>query len=242
VSGNPARVVRDRPSSIRDVKILTMGLHRFLRRLGVFAVCTLVSTSASAAEKRSASAEPAKPFFITIHVATSNPGDTDQRIADFIETANLNFAAAGISFVESGRKNLPASFAILETQGERHRLKKFFVPRTINVFLLDEIDDPIPSEATKKAAAWQGLPLTGLLAGAHVEYKGRTPGTYIILSRDSEKVTLTHELGHFFGAGHSKDPSNIMSYGREKHRFDDKQLQAFQVAAKRFRRQHILKY
>ena len=178
---------------------------------------------------------------LSIHVATTNPADTDQRVADFLDTANQHFAAAGIAFVEHERKTLPSSFAVLETQGERHRLKKYFVPNTINVFLLDEIDDPIPSDATKKAAAWQDLKLSGLLAGAHIEHKGLTPGTYIILSRNTEKVTLTHELGHFFGAGHAKDPANLMSYGREKLRFDEKQLQCFRAAAARFRRQHVLR-
>lgn len=183
-----------------------------------------------------------KPFFVAIHVATAKADDTDQRAAEFIDTANAHFAAAGVSFVESTRDTLPASFAILETQGERHRLKKYFVPNTINLFLLDEIDDPTPSDSTKRAAAWHELPLSGLLAGAHIEYPGRTPGTYIILSRNTEKLTLTHELGHFFGAGHSKDPENIMGYGREKKRFDAKQIQAFQDAARRFRRRHILRY
>jgi len=183
-----------------------------------------------------------KPFFVVIHVASTNPADTDQRVRDILDTANQHFAAAGIAFVESARKSLPPSFAVLETIRERRRLKRYFVPRTINLFLLDEIDDPVPSEATKKAAAWQDLKLSGRLAGAHIEYQGQTPGTYIILSRDSGKLSLTHELGHFFGAGHARDPTNIMSYGREKRGFDEKQLQRFRAAAARFRKRHVLKY
>jgi hypothetical protein len=202
----------------------------------------LAAAPTHAMEKGSTSTESPKPFFLTIHVASSNPADTDQRVAEFLDTANQHFAAAGVSFVESARKTLPESFAILETPGERHRLKKYFVPHTINVFLLDEIDDPVPSEATRKAAAWQDLQLSGLLAGAHIEYQGQTPGTYIILSRNTEKLTLTHELGHFFGSGHAKDPTNIMSYGREKKGFDEKQLQCFKATAARFRQHHVLKY
>ncbi len=188
-----------------------------------------------------ARAQDAKPFLVVVHVASTNPSDTDQRVADLLDPANRYFAAAGIAFVASTPRPLPASFAVLETAGERHRLKKYFVPHAINLFLLDEIDDPVPSEATKKAAAWQDLKLSGLLAGAHIEYKGQTPATYIILSRHTEPLTLTHELGHFFGAGHAKDASNIMSYGRDKRGFDDRQLHCFKAAAARFRKRHVLK-
>lgn len=208
----------------------------------MLAALLLVAAPTRAAEKAATAATSPKPFFVAIHVATTNPADTDQRVAGFLDTANRHFAVAGIAFVESQRKLLPVSFAILETQGERHRLKKYFVPHTINVFLLDEIDDPTPSDATKKAAAWQDLKLSGLLAGAHIEYKGQTPGTYIILSRNTEPLTLTHELGHFFGSGHAKDPTNIMSYGRDKRRFDERQLACFRATAARFRRQHVLRY
>jgi hypothetical protein len=202
----------------------------------------LTSAPGHAREKGSAATASPKPFLVVVHVASANPADTDQRVTDFLDAANQHFAAAEIAFVASAPRTLPASFAVLETAGERHRLKKYFVPHTINLFLLDEIDDPVPSEATKKAAAWQDLKLSGLLAGAHIEYKGQTPGTYIILSRNTERLTLTHELGHFFGSGHSKDPANIMSYGREKKGFDEKQLQCFKAAAARFRRRQGLKY
>lgn len=202
----------------------------------------LTSDPAQARDTQSNPTSTPKPFFLTIHIATTIPKDSDQLITEYIHTANKHFAAAGISFIESARNILPKSFAILETQQERHRLKKYFVPNTINIFLLDEIDDPTPSDSTKKAAGWQGLSLTGLLAGAHIEYKGQKPGTYIILSRNSSNLILTHELGHFFGAGHAKNPTNIMSYGSDRLRFDETQQRTFQSVAKRFRKQHILKY
>jgi hypothetical protein len=181
-----------------------------------------------------------KPFALTIHIATSTPKDSDERVAAIVATANEHFAAAGISFFEHERTVLPASFAILETQGERHRLKKYFKRNTINVFLLDEIRDPTPSDSTKKAAAWQGFQPSGLLAGAHIENVSQSPKTYIIMSRHGSGLILTHELGHFFGAGHSPDPSNIMSYGANRQSFDEKQTATFASNAKRFRKQHVL--
>jgi hypothetical protein len=201
----------------------------------------LVSFSARAQDDVSKPTDKPKPFVLAIHIATSTPEDSDLRIAAYIEAANKHFEASGISFMETVRTTLPSTFTILETQKERHLLKKYFVPNTINVFVLDEIDDPTPSEATKKAAAWQGRKPTGRLAGAHIEYKSKKPGTYIILSKDGNKLTLTHELGHFFGTPHSKDPANIMSYGADRQRFSEKQIQTFRTFAKRFRKQHILK-
>lgn len=201
----------------------------------------VVSFSARAQDDELKAADNPKPFALTIHIATSTPEDSDFRIASYLKTANEHFAAAGVSFIENARNTLPSAFAILESQRERHLLKKYFVPNTINVFVVDEIDDPTPSEATKKAAAWQGRKPTGRLAGAHIEYKGKKPGTYILLSRDGNNLTLTHELGHFFGTPHSKDKMNIMSYGADRQSFSEKQIQTFKIFAKRFRKHHILK-
>ena len=43
-------------------------------------------------------------------------------------------------------------------------------------------------------------------------------------------------LSHFLGAPHHPDPENIMSYGRDRHRFDDRQVEAFRATARRFAR------
>lgn len=181
------------------------------------------------------------PFVISVHVATDNSTDTNKRIQTFLNAANVHFRAAGISFEVDEQEVLPQSFAVLETQRERHLLKKYFVQNTVNVFLLDEILDPTPSAATKKAAAWQGRKPSGRLAGAVIEYKKKQPGIYIILSRQSDPLTLTHELGHLFGCPHSKDPKNIMSYGAAREHFNEKQLQTFLRKAKRYRKQRILR-
>ena len=215
-----------------------MGRHPSLFPLSIAALLLLSSLPARS-QTEGAHSGP-KPFALTIHIATSTPKDSDERVAAFIATANSKFAAAGIAFYEKERTVLPASFAILETQGERHRLKRYFKRNTINIFLLDEIRDPTPSESTKKAAAWQGFQPSGLLAGAHIEYLSETPKTYIIMSRHGSGLILTHELGHFFGSGHSPDPSNIMSYSADRQGFNEKQIATFTSNAQRFRKQRVL--
>jgi hypothetical protein len=219
-----------------------MLTHRRSRRLpiSIAALLLLLSMPARSQDDGGSRGGEPKPFALTVHVASAAPGDSDRRVAAIIGTANAHFAAAGIDFRETERRTLPDSFAVLETQRERHLLKKYFKRNTINVFLLDEIRDPTPSAATRKAAAWQGFEPTGLLAGAHIEYLSQKPRTYIILSRARSSLILAHELGHFFGAGHSKDPSNIMSYGADRQSFDEKQLTTFAWNARRYRRERIL--
>ena len=147
-------------------------------------------------------------------------------------TANRAFADAGIAFYVAERRELPDSYRTLDNIPERRRLKRRLVPNTINVFLVDSILDPNPSRATQRAAAWQGRTPGGKLSGAHVEAHGRVPDTYILLSLAGQRTSLAHELGHFFGAGHSRAPGNLMSYGSDRKGFDTTQLRAFRRRAR----------
>ncbi len=179
-------------------------------------------------------------FALTIHVATTKPEDASKRIGQKIETANDHYSQVGMAFDGEDTRELPESFAVIENIPERHKLKKYLVKKTINVFVVDEILDPHPSKATKKAAKWQGRKPSGRLTGAHIEVKNRIPDTYIIISRRSPKVTLTHELGHFFGLPHHRDPANIMSYGRDRAEFDRRQLKVIKSQAKKIvRKRHV---
>ncbi len=181
------------------------------------------------------------PFALTVHVATEDQDATSMRLERLLETANESFAAAEISFEISEQKELPESYAVLDTIRERRKLKKFFVPKTINVYLVDEILDPNPSAATVKACKQQGRKPSGRLAGAHIPINNKKPGTYIVLSKHVDQYSLTHELGHFFGVAHHKEPKNIMSYGGDRSEFDEKQLETFRRKAKRYRKKRIVK-
>jgi hypothetical protein len=125
-------------------------------------------------------------------------------------------------------RTLAEDFGELRTVRDRHALKRFLVPRRVNVFIVARMLDPVASTTTKRAAAWQGFEPSGLLAGAHIEADGHQPRTYVIISAEhGGGLSLTHELGHFFGVAHHRDPTNIMSYGAERSAFDDTQLETF---------------
>ena len=177
-------------------------------------------------------------FEIEFQTAGKDPGATWREIADKVAAANQKFAPVGVSFAYTDNAAaLPDTFIVLETIRERHKLKKYFKKRAINVFVLDRILDPTPSKATKRAARWQWHRPSGLLAGAHIPYKKAFPDTYIILKATSHPLTLAHELGHMFGLPHSKDPLNIMSYGSERHSFNPRQLKVIRKNTKRLHKQ-----
>jgi hypothetical protein len=167
---------------------------------------------------------------VVLHVATRAgvPVMDEAALRDWLAVAESHFELAGIGFAPELRA-LPEGFAELARVRDRHALKKFLVPGRINVFVVGAMLDPVASATTQRAAAWQGLSPTGRLAGAHIEAGAAVPKTYVILSAGdgSALSPLTHELGHFFGASHHRDPTNLMSYGRERQQFDEAQLETF---------------
>ncbi len=180
-------------------------------------------------------------FALTIHVATTKPEDASKRIIQKIKKANELYSQVSMAFDGSDVRELPENFTVIDNIPERHKLKKYLVKKTINVFVADDILDPHPSKATKKAAKWQGRKPSGRLTGAHIEAKKRTPSTYIIISRRSPEETLAHELGHFFGLPHHKNPSNIMSYGLDRVEFDKRQLKIIKTQAKKIIRKRLVR-
>lgn len=186
--------------------------------------------------------DPVGRFPVVFHVAVRDgaPVMDGAEIAAWTAGAQAHFAPAGIELSPEVRA-LPEGWARLSSFRDRHRLKRFLVPRRINVFLVGEILDPVTSVSTLRAAARAGFTPGGELAGAHVEAHGRTPGTYVILSaRHGSARSLAHELGHFFGVAHHRDPDNLMSYGPHRSRFDQRQLDTFRRRALRYRRDRTL--
>ena len=186
---------------------------------------------------------PALRFELVFHIPTLDgvPVADEAWRVEALAMADAHFAAAGIAFDVVEVHTIGEEHAILRTIRARRILRRYLRPRRINVFVVEDILDPHPSATTRRAAGWQGREPTGRLGGAHIEVEGRVPETYLLINRQSSRLTLTHELGHFFGVAHSRVPENIMSYGRERERFDEQQLATFRRRARRYARERSVR-
>jgi hypothetical protein len=160
-------------------------------------------------------------------------GEPSEHARGLLETLREAYAPHGICFEVSFR-SLPEERRVLHTIPDRRSLSRLFAPRTLNAFFVDRAHDPNPSESTVRTAARAGFEPTGLLGGAHIPARGHRPGTYVIVTRDSSRFALAHEVGPFLGAPHHPDPTNIMSYGRDRRVFDPEQVRVFRARARRY--------
>lgn len=209
----------------------------YRRELGLLALSSLVPSVAWADP-------PIYRFGLRLHVGVDDEGRPaldDEALRAWVAEASAPFDGAGIAFEAADIQRLEPGSSILHTIRDRHALRRFLAPRRIDVFVMEAILDPHPSEATRRAAAAQDFEPSGRLAGAHIPARNHRPGTFLIVRGRSSPTTLSHELGHFFGSGHHGDPSNIMSYGRTRERFSEHQLRVFRQRARRYLRRGELR-
>ena len=184
-------------------------------------------------------------FPVVFHVAPREDGAPlfdRPTLERALRDAARPFAPARIDFYVHDVRALPAENRIVDDIPERRALRRRFVPRVINVFVAYAIRDPHPSASMRRAAAAQGRTPTGWISGAHIpSARGRRPATYLLVSGRTRLWSLSHELGHFFGAVHVADPTNIMSYGRDRRSFDADQLGRFERRAERYARRRVLR-
>lgn len=208
----------------------------------LFALSLLLALAMPGAAQRERT--PIGRFGLSVHVGADADGEPSAErvlLERWVHEASEHFAPAGIGFDLERVHAMPADSAVLRTISDRHRLRPHLVDRQINVFVVSRIEDPHASRATRRQAERQGIELSGRLGGAHIPARGRRPETYLIVNAGPSSISLTHELGHFFGAGHHADPTNIMSYGRNRVRFDERQIRAFRHYGRRYVRQRILR-
>jgi hypothetical protein len=204
--------------------------------LGVAAGVVLVGAAVTW-PGRSRADEPIE-LALVVHVATRDgrPVVSAQEVRRTVGVASEAFAPAAVAFAVGEVRALPDGHAELADIRARHRLRRHLVPGAINVFVVDAILDPVPSEATRRAAARVGREPSGRLSGAHIPAPGRRPGTFVLVDHHGGALTVAHELGHLLGLPHHRDETNIMSYGRDRTGFDDRQLRVIRLFAGRLRR------
>jgi hypothetical protein len=153
-----------------------------------------------------ADAIPSIPLAIRVAREKSASGEevpvVDKEFIDeLMSEAKTIYAEHRLSFVDTGRGELPASRAALETRADRDAMVEYMSSGVANVFLvrsLRDVDDP---KLYRMGVMWRCL--------KNLKKK------YVIVAASAGPTTLAHELGHFLGLDHAYVKNNLMSYDRE---------------------------
>ena len=196
------------------------------RAFAVIGALTLVASAAQALPPASAAPAPAAPahtfpIAITVAVESGAPARDDAWIGTQIEDANALYGPLDVHFRRTRRKEMSAAHAQVHTREDRDGLGALMEKSVIDVFVVAALEDVDEPGRYRKGVAW-----TQRTTGAR----------FIILSAAAPRTVLAHELGHFFGNGHSSVPDNLMSYTRTggKVFLDDAQIARVHTFAAKF--------
>ncbi len=138
-----------------------------------------------------------RTFPLTVHVAEGvEREDIDQRV----QNANRLFGDAGTAFEVAAVVPLDARHARLVTRPDRDALGAYATPRTIDVFVVQSLVDVDTPPLERRGVHWRDRTRPGI--------------RYVIVIASAGPFVLAHELGHYFGNGHSDVAGNLMSYTR----------------------------
>ncbi len=120
---------------------------------------------------------------------------------------------------------MPEAHARLENRRDRHALGRRQHPQRIDVFVVRSLRDVDEPERMRQGVHWRPR---------GDEFDARAH--FVIVSSIAGPTVLAHELGHYFGNGHSDVPGNIMSYerGDVPPFFDDAQRARIRFSLRRF--------
>jgi hypothetical protein len=144
---------------------------------------------------------PAFPLSIAVtEEEAGKPARDDAWIdAQTAEAVRL-FEPAGVALREVGSRALAPRFSRIETREDRDALASAIEARRINVMVvasLRDVDDP-----------------RRFRMGVHWRHRATPERRLVIIAANARPTVLAHELGHFFGLGHSGVDDNVMSYAR----------------------------
>jgi hypothetical protein len=170
--------------------------------LAVALALALVTTALPSLAKKPKADAPIPPLPLAIGVVHEDgrPAQTETWIDAQIAEADRLFSEAGVKLVKASQRALDARFARLETRKDRDALAAELEKGRINVMVvasLRDVDDP-----------------SLFRMGVHWRPQSDLRKHYVIVAASALPSTLAHELGHFFGNGHSQVRDNVMSYDR----------------------------
>jgi hypothetical protein len=161
------------------------------------------------------------PISIAVAVEDGAPARDDAWITAQIDDANDLYGPLGIRFRWTLRREMSAAHAQMHTRADRDALAPLVEKNVIDVFVVAALEDVDEPGRYRKGVAWTSKP------------SGKR---FIILSAAAPRTVLAHELGHFFGNGHTDVPDNLMSYTRTGGRvfLDATQIDRVHAFAERF--------
>lgn len=125
--------------------------------------------------------------------------DSAWQQAELAEAERL-YAPLGVHFRVVSERTITTPRAHLETRADRDALAVDCAPKAINVFVVASLRDVDDGVSVRRGVHWR--------SSQHPSQR------YVILSAIAGPSVLAHELGHYFGNGHSAVTDNVMSYER----------------------------
>jgi hypothetical protein len=187
----------------------------------LFALFALAASPAPAGAAPSPRSDVTFPISVVVAVEGGLPARDDAWIATQIEDANDLYGPIGVRFRWTLRREMPAAHAQMHTRSDRDALAPLVEANVIDVFVVAALEDVDEPGRYRKGVAWTSKP------------NGKR---FLILSAIAPRTVLAHELGHFFGNGHTDVPDNLMSYSRTGGRvfLDETQIERTHTFADRF--------
>ncbi|HVK67916.1 MAG TPA: hypothetical protein VM694_25825 [Polyangium sp.] len=187
----------------------------------VFAGSLLVSPRAFA-KKPEKDPLPALPLSFAVAEENGVAVQNETWIAEQITEATRLFTPIGVTLRKASARVLPPALARLETRADRDALAAHLEAKRINVMIvasLRDVDDP-----------------KLFRMGVHWRHRKTPAKHWVIVAASARPSTLAHELGHFFGLGHSDVTDNVMSYSRTgvPPFFDVKQAERIESMARMY--------
>jgi len=129
------------------------------------------------------------------------PAQTDAWVDAQIAEANRLFAPAGVAFRWTTTRTASEHAVHVETRADRDAIGDgpgALDAGVVNVTIAGSLRDVDEPGRMRMGVCWQR--------------SDDASRRYVILSASAKPMVLAHELGHFFGNGHTQVPNNLMSY------------------------------